>query len=85
MLFIFTFRKKHPRPVDLTQVIDFKSILESFNRSGEVPPGVTLVGREFDLPVLCLKKRPGMYNTSSLELVNIELLACIVSSLDLLV
>ena len=59
------FRKKQPRPVDLSEVIDFKSILESHNRKDELPPQVFALESDFDQPVFCLKKHPGMYNNVS--------------------
>ncbi|KAL6952876.1 DNA-(apurinic or apyrimidinic site) lyase [Sarracenia purpurea var. burkii] len=54
-------KKKQTRPVDLSQVIDFKSILESFNRNGELPPGVFRLPCDSDRPVFCLEDRPGFY------------------------
>ncbi|GMH20377.1 hypothetical protein Nepgr_022218 [Nepenthes gracilis] len=54
-------KKKRPRPVDLSSVIDFKSILDSFNQTGETPPRVYALGRDFDRPVFCLEDSPGFY------------------------
>ncbi|KAL3501015.1 hypothetical protein ACH5RR_035464 [Cinchona calisaya] len=54
-------RKKQPRAVDLSEVIDFKSILESYNRKDEVPAGVFKLPSDFDKPVFCLESRPGFY------------------------
>ncbi|GFZ21138.1 oxidoreductase, 2OG-Fe(II) oxygenase family protein [Actinidia rufa] len=54
-------KKKQPRPVDLSEVIDFKSILDSFNRNGEIPPESFLFPCDFDRPVFCLESRPGFY------------------------
>ncbi|KAM7484065.1 hypothetical protein LguiA_000074 [Lonicera macranthoides] len=55
-------KKKQPRAVDLSEVIDFKSVLESFiNRGGNLPPDISVLGREFDHTVFCLEKRPGFY------------------------
>ncbi|PSS13679.1 Alpha-ketoglutarate-dependent dioxygenase [Actinidia chinensis var. chinensis] len=54
-------KKKQPRPVDLSEVIDFKSILDSFNRNGELPPETFLSPCDFDRPVFCLESRPGFY------------------------
>ncbi|CAK9144309.1 unnamed protein product [Ilex paraguariensis] len=56
-----TKKKKQPRPVDLSEVIDFKSILESHNRKDELPPQVSALESDFEQPVFCLKKRPGFY------------------------
>lgn len=57
-----TKKKKQPRPVDLTHVLDFESILQSFNASGQVPPGVSLAAApQFHLPVFNLDKHPGFY------------------------
>ncbi|XP_059656664.1 alpha-ketoglutarate-dependent dioxygenase alkB [Cornus florida] len=54
-------RKKQPRPVDLSEVIDFKSVLDSFNRNNELPPGISVLQRDFNQPVFCLENRPGFY------------------------
>ncbi|XP_017226860.1 alpha-ketoglutarate-dependent dioxygenase alkB isoform X2 [Daucus carota subsp. sativus] len=57
-----TKKKKQPRAVDLTQVLDFKSIVQLFNANGQVPPGVSLAAApQFDRPVFCLEKHPGFY------------------------
>lgn len=58
--YIHKFRKKQPRAVDLSEVIDFKSVLEFINRGGNLPPDISVLGREFDHTVFCLEKRPGM-------------------------
>ncbi|XP_052205365.1 alpha-ketoglutarate-dependent dioxygenase alkB [Diospyros lotus] len=54
-------KKKEPRAVDLSEVIDFKSILDSFNRNGELPPGVSMLSCDFDQPIFSLESRPGFY------------------------
>ncbi|KAL2484446.1 Alpha-ketoglutarate-dependent dioxygenase alkB [Abeliophyllum distichum] len=54
-------KKKIPRPVDLSEVIDFRSILESFKRSGDLPDGVFELKCDFNLPVFGLVSRPGFY------------------------
>ncbi|KAH7867149.1 hypothetical protein Vadar_029475 [Vaccinium darrowii] len=54
-------KKKQPRPVDLSEVIDFGLILDSFNRNGELPSGVFLFPCDFDRPIFCLENRPGFY------------------------
>lgn len=54
-------KKKQPRAVDLSEVIDFKSVLDTFNTAGDLPPGIFVVEREFDYPVFCLESRPGFY------------------------
>lgn len=55
------FRKKHIKTVDLSEVVDFKSILQSFNQSGEVPPGTFALRFDFDHLVFCIESRPGMW------------------------
>lgn len=58
---MFTFRKKKlPRAVDLSDVIDFKAISESFVRNEELPVGVSEAQCPFDKPVFCLDACPGM-------------------------
>ncbi|KAI3817447.1 hypothetical protein L1987_11238 [Smallanthus sonchifolius] len=54
-------KKKQPRPVDLSEVIDFKSISESFARNGDLPTGVSKLDYHFDRPVFCLDDCPGFY------------------------
>ncbi|GAB4845185.1 hypothetical protein Ancab_038593 [Ancistrocladus abbreviatus] len=54
-------KKKQPRPVDLSAVIDFKSIVESFNQTGKTPPGVYALNNGFGHPVFGLEKHPGFY------------------------
>jgi alkylated DNA repair protein alkB family protein 1 len=54
-------KKKQPRAVDLSEIIDFKAALESFNRDGNLPSGLFVVGRDFDHTVFSLEKRPGFY------------------------
>ncbi|KAL8142456.1 hypothetical protein V2J09_015488 [Rumex salicifolius] len=57
-----TKKKKQARAVDLSEVIDFRSILNSFDQTGETPPGIYKFHRDgFDRPVFCLAKRPGFY------------------------
>lgn len=55
------FRKKQPKQVDLSQVLDFKYVSESFNRNGELPPGVVHVNCGFDRPIFGLENRLGIY------------------------
>lgn len=57
----FSKKKKKPRPVDLSEVVDFKSILESFNVNRELRPGVSVVQSGFDRPVFCLDNHPGFF------------------------
>lgn len=52
-------RKKIPRPIDLSEVIDFKSILDKYNCHGELMEGVTALQCDFHRPIFCLKNRPG--------------------------
>ncbi|KAF3623481.1 Alpha-ketoglutarate-dependent dioxygenase alkB [Capsicum chinense] len=54
-------RKQQPRPVDLSEVIDFKSISESYHRNGGLPSGIFRIQCDFDSPVFCLASHPGFY------------------------
>lgn len=54
-------KKKQPKPVDLSEVLDFKSILESYDQNAELPPGIIPVRCGLDRPVFCLENRPGFY------------------------
>ncbi|XP_021899617.1 alpha-ketoglutarate-dependent dioxygenase alkB [Carica papaya] len=54
-------KKKQPKQVDLSQVLDFTSILDSYNQNGELPPRITALECGFGRPVFCLEDRPGFY------------------------
>ncbi|XP_074296500.1 DNA N(6)-methyladenine demethylase ALKBH1A-like isoform X2 [Silene latifolia] len=54
-------KKQQPRPVDLSEVVDFKLILETFDRTGETPDGVHVIRTGSEFPVICLDNRPGFY------------------------
>ncbi|GLT86690.1 hypothetical protein SLE2022_048120 [Rubroshorea leprosula] len=54
-------KKKQPKPVDLSEVLDFKSILENYNQGGELPVGVSALQCGFDRPVFSLENPPGFY------------------------
>ncbi|XP_004502292.1 DNA N(6)-methyladenine demethylase ALKBH1A [Cicer arietinum] len=54
-------KKKQPKPVDLTEVFDFRSILECHHRNGELPPDVIVLQDKFSSPVFSLQNRPGFY------------------------
>lgn len=41
-------------------MIDFKSILECYNRNDELPAGVFKLPSNFEKPVFCLESRPGI-------------------------
>ncbi|OIT31557.1 PREDICTED: alpha-ketoglutarate-dependent dioxygenase alkB isoform X1 [Nicotiana attenuata] len=56
-----TRKKKQPRPVDLSEVIDFKSISESYRQNGELPSGIFAIQCDFDSVVFCLESHPGFY------------------------
>ncbi|KAL0364331.1 UNVERIFIED_CONTAM: Alpha-ketoglutarate-dependent dioxygenase alkB [Sesamum angustifolium] len=58
LLFSFNRRKKVARPVDLSEVVDFKSILERYNCNGELMGGVSVLKCDFDRPIFCLESRP---------------------------
>ncbi|XP_048232928.1 alpha-ketoglutarate-dependent dioxygenase alkB isoform X2 [Ricinus communis] len=54
-------KKKRPRQVDLSEVLDFRSILNSFYQNSELPDGIVAFQGDFDRPVFCLETRPGFY------------------------
>ncbi|KAJ6694997.1 ALPHA-KETOGLUTARATE-DEPENDENT DIOXYGENASE ALKB [Salix koriyanagi] len=54
-------RKKQPKQVDLSEVLDFKSFLDSYHQNGELPPEIVVVDCRFDRPVFGLESRPGFY------------------------
>ncbi|KAL2903657.1 Alpha-ketoglutarate-dependent dioxygenase alkB [Bienertia sinuspersici] len=54
-------KKKQPRPVDLSDVVNFKSIMDTFNRTRETPSGVHVLEGDFDFPVIRLDNHPGFY------------------------
>ncbi|KAB1225822.1 Alpha-ketoglutarate-dependent dioxygenase alkB [Morella rubra] len=54
-------KKKRPKEVDLSEVLDFKSVLESYSQNGDLSPGIIALQCDFDRPVFCLERRPGFY------------------------
>ncbi|KAJ4840741.1 hypothetical protein Tsubulata_045515 [Turnera subulata] len=54
-------KKKQPKQVDLSEVLDFKSIIDSYNQNAQLPPGIVPVSCDFDRPVFGLEKQPGFY------------------------
>ncbi|GFP95576.1 alpha-ketoglutarate-dependent dioxygenase alkb [Phtheirospermum japonicum] len=54
-------KKKIARPVDLSEVVDFRSILDKYNSNGELVKGVSVLNCDFDQPIFCLESRPGFY------------------------
>ncbi|CAL8993695.1 unnamed protein product [Prunus brigantina] len=54
-------KKRKPKPVDLSEVLDFNSILESYYQNVELPHGVVPLRCGFDRPVFSLENRPGFY------------------------
>ncbi|KAK9108494.1 hypothetical protein Syun_024505 [Stephania yunnanensis] len=54
-------RRKSVKPVDLSEVFDFRAILESYNRDGGTPDGIVRHRCGFDLPVFGFEDRPGFY------------------------
>ncbi|XP_058103174.1 alpha-ketoglutarate-dependent dioxygenase alkB isoform X2 [Magnolia sinica] len=52
-------RRKQPSEVDLTEVYDFKSVLESFKQERKNPPGISELRCGLDRPVFCFEDRPG--------------------------
>jgi hypothetical protein len=56
----FHFRERVP-PTDLSDVVDFRKILDLFDESGTTPPGIVKLEQEqFDRPVFTIAERPGM-------------------------
>lgn len=53
-------RRRQPKQVDLSEVLDFKSILESYRQNGDLPPGIVALHSDFDRPLFCLESRPGI-------------------------
>ncbi|VFQ82856.1 unnamed protein product [Cuscuta campestris] len=58
-------KKKQPIPVDLSEVIDFKSIAESYAKNVELPAGISVLQCDFGRPVFCLESHPGVLSLSS--------------------
>ncbi|XP_072961497.1 DNA N(6)-methyladenine demethylase ALKBH1A [Typha angustifolia] len=56
-------RKKNGiKPTDLSDVVDFRAVLDSFERGEGLPPGIVEFDCPgFDLPVFCFKDRPGFF------------------------
>lgn len=56
-----TRKKKQPKPVDLSEVIDFKSISDSYHRNGKLPSHISAIQCDLDTPVFSLESHPGFY------------------------
>lgn len=54
------YRKKQPKQVDLSDVLDFKSVLDSYNQNAQLPPGIIALQCGFSSPVFCLENYPGI-------------------------
>ncbi|KAK4841669.1 hypothetical protein QYF36_008508 [Acer negundo] len=54
-------KKKKPKQVDLSEVLDFKSALDSYNENAQLPPGIFASQCGSNRPVFCLENRPGFY------------------------
>ncbi|XP_020210422.1 alpha-ketoglutarate-dependent dioxygenase alkB [Cajanus cajan] len=54
-------KKKQPKSVDLTEVLDFRSILQCHLQNGALPPGVIVLHDKFTSPVFSLQNHPGFY------------------------
>ncbi|KAJ9169326.1 hypothetical protein P3X46_017531 [Hevea brasiliensis] len=52
-------KKKRPKQVDLSEVLDFKTISESYDENGDLPPGIVAFQCGFDRPVFRLQNCPG--------------------------
>ncbi|PON50671.1 Alkylated DNA repair protein AlkB [Parasponia andersonii] len=52
-------KKKQPKQVDLSEVLDFNSILESWKNSALIPPGIVPLQSDSGHPFFCLENRPG--------------------------
>ncbi|KAF5449331.1 hypothetical protein F2P56_029792 [Juglans regia] len=54
-------KKKQPKRVDLSEVLDFKSILKSQVENGDLLPGIIPLQSDLHRPVFCLESRPGFF------------------------
>ncbi|KAJ6846023.1 alpha-ketoglutarate-dependent dioxygenase alkB isoform X2 [Iris pallida] len=55
-------KKQSHRETDLSDVVDFRAVLESFERCGETPARISRLDCPgFHVPVFCFKDRPGFY------------------------
>ncbi|PON32661.1 Alkylated DNA repair protein AlkB [Trema orientale] len=52
-------KKKQPKQVDLSEVLDFNSILESWKSNALIPPGIVPLQSDSGHPFFCLENRPG--------------------------
>jgi len=53
-----TRRKKLPKPIDLSELLDFNLISQNFNNDGVLPDGIR-VSKVDSSPVFCIDNRPG--------------------------
>ncbi|KFK43451.1 hypothetical protein AALP_AA1G126900 [Arabis alpina] len=52
-------KTKLPKPIDLSELLDFSLISQNFNKNGVLPDGIRVT--EADSPVFCIENRPGFY------------------------
>lgn len=57
-----------PKPVDLSEVIDFEAVNESYERESQLPAGIAAVVCKFGLTAFRLNDRPGIYSSEFVEL-----------------
>ncbi|EOA38150.1 hypothetical protein CARUB_v10009622mg [Capsella rubella] len=56
----FSRKKKLPKPIDLSELLDFDLILKDFNKTSVLPDGIRVVEVDSS-PVFCIENRPGFY------------------------
>jgi alkylated DNA repair protein alkB family protein 1 len=54
----FSRKKKLPKPIDLSELLDFNLISQNFNNDGVLPDGIR-VSKVDSSPVFCIDNRPG--------------------------
>lgn len=54
-------KKKQPKPVDLSEVLDFTAVLGLYKQNIQLPLGISALQCGFNGPVFCLENRPGFY------------------------
>ncbi|XP_010458585.1 PREDICTED: alpha-ketoglutarate-dependent dioxygenase alkB-like [Camelina sativa] len=57
----FTRKKKLPKPIDLSDLLDFDLILQNFNKTGVLLDGIRVLEAVDSSPVFCIEDRPGFY------------------------
>lgn len=70
-------RKKQIQTVDLSEVYDFRSVLQTFEQESRTPPGIFKLRSDFHLPVFCFEDRPGKVSNRMIDWFCLKISDCL--------